>query len=92
MAFLGAAGVSVDPLRRNRNGATALQLARICLHGAAAAALQHLTEQAARSAGDALIQVMCHGVSPVNIAQVLRVCIEQGWRNHSLLKPITHQP
>lgn len=56
-AFLAAAGPTVDILRRTREGATALQLARICQHGAAAEVLQPLTELAARSAGDALLQV-----------------------------------
>lgn len=56
-AFLAAAGPTIDILRRTRDGATALQLARICQHTAAAEVLQPLTELAARSAGDALLQV-----------------------------------
>ena len=51
----------MDPLRRTREGATALQLAKTYHHEAVAAALQQLTEHAARLAEDSLLQASRKG-------------------------------
>ena len=59
-AFLRASNGAADPLRRTREGATALQVAKSKQHDAVAAALQQLTEQAARQAEDSLLQASAH--------------------------------
>ena len=61
LVVLNKAGPGLDPLRRARSGANALQLARDNRHSAVVALLEDITQRAARDAEEALLRELEDG-------------------------------